>query len=144
MTRVGDPFDLERFVTAQEAAGTYRRAVSELRRGCKTGHWMWFVFPQLDGLGKSAISREFAISSLAEAAAYLGHPLLGPRLIECAGILAETLGRSAGEIFGPVDAMKLRSSMTLFLRVAPQEKAFSQVLDRYFDGLADPETDRRI
>lgn len=144
MTRVGDPFDLERFVTAQEAAGTYRRAVSEQRRGCKTGHWMWFVFPQLDGLGKSAISREFAISSLAEAAAYLGHPLLGPRLIECAGILAETLGRSAGEIFGPVDAMKLRSSMTLFLRVAPQEKAFSQVLDRYFDGLADPETDRRI
>ncbi|MGC1185572.1 MAG: DUF1810 domain-containing protein [Candidatus Dormiibacterota bacterium] len=144
MTNSEDPFDLGRFVAAQEAAGTYQRALSELRLGRKTGHWMWFVLPQVGGLGKSAISSHFAVSSLAEAVAYVDHPLLGPRLVECAEILARMRGRSADEIFGLVDAMKLRSSMTLFLRAAPQEKVFSQVLDRYFDGRPDPETDRRI
>jgi uncharacterized protein (DUF1810 family) len=109
-----DPWRLDRYVTAQERGGTYQRAVAELRAGAKVSHWMWFVFPQIAGLGMSAMSREYAISSIAEARAYLDHPVLGPRLVECAGIVAGTEGRSAEQIFGPVDAMKLRSSMTLF------------------------------
>jgi uncharacterized protein (DUF1810 family) len=115
-----DPYDLERFVDAQDADGTYERAVGELRAGHKTSHWMWFVFPQILGLGQSEFSRTFAISSVDDAEAYLRHPVLGPRLLECAGILAAAGGSSAERIFGTVDAKKLHSSMTLFMRAAPQ------------------------
>jgi uncharacterized protein (DUF1810 family) len=139
-----DPYDLERFVAAQNAGGTYGRAVAELRRGQKTSHWMWFVFPQIAGLGQSSTSRFFAISSLDEARAYLGHAVLGPRLLESARIVAETEGRSAEQIFGGIDAHKLRSSMTLFSRAAPHEPVFAQVLERYFGGVADGATDARI
>ena len=139
-----DPYDLKRFVAAQDAGATYHRAAAELRRGLKTGHWMWFVFPQIAGLGQSQMSRKFAISSLAEAAAYLRHPVLGPRLIECARIVAELRGRDAEQIFGGIDAQKLRSSMTLFMRAAPGEPLFGQVLSQYFDGLPDPATDQRV
>ncbi len=139
-----DPYDLERFVEAQATGGTYSRAVAELRAGQKTGHWMWFVFPQIAGLGRSATSREFALSSLEEAGAYLQHPVLGARLIECTAIVAEMEGRTAVQIFGPVDALKLRSSMTLFLRTAPDEPLFQQVLDRFFDGQPDLATDQLV
>ena len=133
--------DLERFVNAQDARGTYASAVDELRAGRKTSHWMWFVFPQIAGLGMSETSRRYAISSLEEARAYLAHPILGARLRECARILAESNGMTAEDIFGPVDAMKLRSSMTLFARAAPEERLFRDVLDRYFGGVADDATD---
>ncbi len=127
---VSDRYRLQRFVDAQDAGGTYARAVQELRAGRKVGHWMWFVFPQIAGLGHSSISREYAISGQAEARAYLAHPVLGPRLVECAQILTTKAGSSAAEIFGPVDAMKLRSSMTLFASVAgPEEGVFQGVLD---------------
>jgi uncharacterized protein (DUF1810 family) len=137
-----DPHDLDRFVAAQDAGGTYQRAVAELRAGYKRGHWMWFVFPQVAGLGQSPTSRRYAISSLAEARAYLRHPVLGPRLIECAEILAGTVGRTAEQIFGGIDATKLRSSMTLFRLADPGQPAFGQVIDLYFDGVADPLTER--
>jgi uncharacterized protein (DUF1810 family) len=136
-----DAFDLDRFETAQQEGGTYAAAVSELHAGRKLSHWMWFVFPQIGGLGQSATSRRYAIASLAEARAYLEHPVLGPRLRECAGILAGLSGRSALEIFGVIDAMKLRSSMTLFARAAPEERLFQQVLDAYFDGVSDEATE---
>jgi uncharacterized protein (DUF1810 family) len=136
-----DRYELERFVAAQDAGGTYDRALGELRAGFKSSHWMWFVFPQIAGLGQSPTSRRFAISSLAEAAAYLDHPVLGTRLRECARILADLKSRSADQIFGSIDAMKLRSSMTLFHRAAPGEPLFSQVLTRYFDGIPDHTTD---
>jgi uncharacterized protein (DUF1810 family) len=140
-----DPFNLERFVVAQDSGGAYDRAVSELRGGRKAGHWMWFVFPQVAGLGQSDTSRWFAISSLAEARAYLVHPVLGPRLSECARILTDELsGASAEQIFGGLDALKLRSSMTLFTRAAPDEALFDQVLSRYFDGVADAATDKLL
>jgi uncharacterized protein (DUF1810 family) len=139
-----DPYGLERFVTAQDAGGTYRRAAAELRRGRKTNHWMWFVFPQIAGLGQSPTSRRFAISSLDEARAYLAHPVLGPRLIECAEIVAQTPGHTAEQIFGDLDAQKLHSSVTLFRRADPGQPVFALVLDRYFDGLADPATDQRL
>jgi uncharacterized protein (DUF1810 family) len=139
-----DPYDLQRFVAAQDAGGTYRRAIAELRNGRKDSHWMWFVFPQVAGLGYSHASRTYAISSLAEASAYLAHPVLGPRLIECAAILAGLPGRTAEQVFGEVDALKLRSSMTLFMRAAPGEPVFRQVLDRYFGGETDSATERRI
>ena len=139
-----DPFDLERFVAAQDGNGVYDDAVAELRRGHKSTHWMWFVFPQIVGLGHSPTARRFAVSSRSEAEAYLQHPVLGPRLIECAEILATTEGRSAEQIFGPVDVQKLRSSMTLFLRAAPAEPVFAAVLERYFGGTADPATDARL
>jgi len=122
-------YDLGRFVAAQDADGTYDRAVAELRRGRKTGHWMWFIFPQIAGLGQSPTSRAFAISSLAEARAFLQHPVLGPRLRQCARV-------------GGLDAQKLRSSMTLFLRAMPGEPAFGQVLSQHFDGVPDAATDR--
>ena len=139
-----DPYHLKRFVAAQDAGGTYQQAVAELRRGRKTSHWMWFVFPQIAGLGYSATSRMFAISSLAEARAYLAHPVLGPRLVECATIVTQAQGRSAEQIFGGIDAQKLRSCITLFLRADPGQPVFGQVLDRYFDGHPDPATDQRI
>ena len=133
--------DLQRFVAAQDSRSTYASAVDELRAGRKESHWMWFVFPQLAGLGLSETSRRYAIASLDEARAYLAHPLLGERLEECARILVELDGPTAGEIFGPVDAMKLRSSMTLFHRAAPENPLFADVLDRYFGGIADDATD---
>ena len=133
--------DLERFVTAQDSGGTYTAAVAELRAGRKRSHWMWFVFPQIAGLGMSEMSRRYAISSLEEARAYLAHPILGERLEECARILSELDGLSADEILGPVDAMKLRSSMTLFARAAPENPLFREILDRYFGGVADDATD---
>ena len=139
-----DPYRLRRFEEAQDEGGTYRAAVSELRAGRKASHWMWFVFPQIAGLGRSPISRRYAISSLDEAKAYLEHPVLGPRLLESAGVLTELTGRSAEAIFGPVDAMKLRSSMTLFARAAPDEPAFRQVLGRYFGGVEDDRTRQRL
>lgn len=140
----GDPHRLRRFVDAQDAAGTYERALAELRSGRKTSHWMWFVFPQGAGLGRSPTAREYAISSLAEADAYLAHPLLGPRLIESTRALAALAGPTACEVLGEVDAMKLRSCMTLFARAAPGEPLFQQVLDRYFDGAADEATERLL
>jgi uncharacterized protein (DUF1810 family) len=139
-----DPHDLERFVTAQNDGETYAGAVQELRRGRKTSHWMWFVFPQIAGLGHSPTAEFFAIRSLAEAQAYMRHDLLGSRLLECARIVAGTEGRTAEEIFGGIDALKLRSSMTLFRRAAPEEPVFAEVLERYFGGEPDPETDRRL
>jgi uncharacterized protein (DUF1810 family) len=139
-----DPFDLERFVDAQDAGGTYHRAAAELRHGSKTSHWMWFVFPQVAGLGRSPASRRYAISSLAEARAYLEHPVLGPRLTECARILAELRGRSAEQIFGVLDAQKLHSSMTLFWRAAPGEPLFGQVLRQYFGDQPDAATDQLL
>jgi uncharacterized protein (DUF1810 family) len=139
-----DPYDLGRFVAAQDAGGTYDRAVAELRRGRKTSHWMWFVFPQVAGLGQSPTSRTYAISSLDEARAYLAHPVLGPRLIECAGIIASLAGISAEQVFGGIDAVKLRSSMSLFLAAAPAEPVFREVLDRFFAGQPDPATQERL
>src|SRR5579859_1563511 len=141
---VNDPYDLERFVTAQDAGGTYDRAIGELRRGHKTSHWMWFVFPQIAGLGQSQMSRTYAISSLEEAIAYLQHPVLGQRLIECTGVVAVAQARTAEQIFGGIDTQKLHSSMTLFLRAEPNETLFRQVLDRYFDGIVDSVTDQRL
>jgi uncharacterized protein (DUF1810 family) len=137
-----NPFiDLERFVAAQDANDIYAHAVEELRRGRKTSHWMWFIFPQIAGLGFSQMSRTYAIASLDEAHAYLRHPVLGPRLIECARLVGEAQATSAEQIFGGIDAVKLRSSMTLFLRAAPEDPLFRQVLDRYFDGAPDAATD---
>jgi uncharacterized protein (DUF1810 family)/uncharacterized protein YndB with AHSA1/START domain len=140
---VDDPA-LDRFVTAQDAGGTYARAVAELRAGRKSTHWMWFVFPQIAGLGHSSTARRFALASLAEARTYLRHPVLGARLLECTGIVAEARGHTADEIFGAVDAMKLRSSMTLFMRAAPDQPLFRAVLERYFDGIPDVATDRLL
>jgi uncharacterized protein (DUF1810 family) len=136
------PFDLERFVFAQEPV--YDGVLEELRRGRKTGHWIWFIFPQVAGLGHSAMSQRFAISSLDEARAYLAHPVLGARLRECAGIVLAARGPTAEEIFGSLDAMKVRSCMTLFHRAAPDEAVFLQVLDRYYGGVADEATDARL
>jgi uncharacterized protein (DUF1810 family) len=139
-----DRYDLERFVEAQDELGTYGRALAELRRGSKTGHWMWFIFPQVAGLGLSAMSQRYAISTLAEARAYLAHPVLGPRLRECATVVADTPGRTAEQILGGIDAIKLRSCMTLFLRADPDEAMFQRVLDDYFDGVPDGATDRLL
>jgi uncharacterized protein (DUF1810 family) len=141
---MGDPFDLQRFVEAQDAGGAYARALAELRGGRKTSHWMWFVFPQIAGLGRSPMAARFAICGLEEARAYLAHPVLGPRLVESAGALDAQRDRSAVAILGEIDALKLRSSMTLFARAAPGEPVFGAVLERYFDGVADPETERRL
>jgi uncharacterized protein (DUF1810 family) len=139
-----DPFDLARFVSAQDGDGTYRRAVAELRAGLKRTHWMWFVFPQIAGLGHSSTAQRFALGTLAEARAYARHPVLWPRLLDCTGIVAEIQGRTAEDVFGPVDALKLRSSTTLFLRAVPEEVLFSRLLERHFEGLPDPATDRLL
>lgn len=137
-----DRFDLQRFHTAQ--AGVYERALGELRAGRKTSHWMWFVFPQIEGLGFSVMAQRYAIGSIAEARAYLADPVLGPRLLACVAALNSHEGQSAEAILGPVDAMKLRSSLTLFARAAPQEPAFAEALGRYFGGEADPATLSRL
>ena len=141
---MSDDFDLERFVTAQDQGGTYLQALAELRRGRKVSHWMWFVFPQLAGLGRSSTARFYAIHSLAEAEAYLAHPVLGARLRESAAVVAELTGRTAEDVFGGIDAVKLRSSMTLFARAAPAERSFADVLDRCFAGQPDPATGRLL
>ena len=141
---MADLYDLERFVAAQDSGGTYESAIAELRAGRKRSHWMWFVFPQVAGLGQSPTSRRYAISSLEEARAYLEHPVLGPRLLESARTVADLSGRTAAEVFGGIDAMKLRSSMTLFARAAPENPVFARVLDVYFGGCTDPATDRLL
>lgn len=137
-----DPYQLERFVTAQDSGESYRRALDELRGGSKRSHWMWFVFPQLAGLGRSATAQRYAVTSLDEAKAYLLHPVLGPRLVECTQAVAGLAGRSAVQIFGGIDERKLRSSMTLFLRADPRAGIFREVLAAYFDGVPDPATDQ--
>jgi uncharacterized protein (DUF1810 family) len=131
---------LARFHAAQEQGGIYERALAELHAGAKRSHWMWFVFPQLAGLGHSQMSRTYAISSLAEARAFLADPALGARLRESAAALLEHDGIGAEQILGAVDTLKLRSSMTLFARADPDEPAFRAVLERYFGGAEDPAT----
>ncbi|SOC50309.1 Uncharacterized protein, DUF1810 family [Blastococcus aggregatus] len=139
---MSDPFDLQRFVDAQ--GDSYGTALAELRDGAKRGHWMWFVFPQVAGLGRSATAQHFAISGLDEARAYLAHPVLGPRLRECARALVELGAADPVVVLGSVDAQKLRSSMTLFAHADPAEPGFRAVLDRYFDGREDDATTSRL
>ena len=134
----GDPHDLQRFVDAQDAV--YADVVAELRRGRKASHWMWFVFPQLRELGRSATARRYGIASAEEALAYWRHPRLGPRLLECVELLLAVPGRSALQILGAPDDLKLRSSLTLFERVAPEQPAFARALDRFYGGARDPRT----
>lgn len=137
-----DPFRLQRFVSAQDPV--FRRVLLELESGTKTGHWMWFIFPQIRGLGRSPVSVEYAISSREEAQAYLQHSILGPRLEECTRLVLLVEGRSALEIFGSPDDMKFRSSMTLFARVSPEDDIFTRALEKYFDGVPDPLTLGRL
>ena len=142
--QVDDPYDLQRFVDAQDSGGTYERALAELRAGAKRSHWMWFVFPQVAGLGRSPTAQHFAVAGLDEARAYLAHPVLGPRLVEAARALTALPGGDADRVLGPVDAVKLRSSMTLFAAAGPQEPVFPQVLDQYFAGQRDEATTSRL
>jgi uncharacterized protein (DUF1810 family) len=137
-----DPHKLQRFVEAQNPV--FAQVCAELRRGRKTGHWMWFVFPQLRGLGFSAMAERYAIASRAEAAAYLAHPVLGPRLRECAGLVTEIEGRTIGEIFGYPDDLKFRSSMTLFAHATRDNAVFTEALQKYFAGAFDPATLDRL
>jgi len=133
-----DPHDLQRFVDAQNPV--YAQVTGELARGAKASHWMWFVFPQLEGLGRSATARHYGIASAAEALAYWQHPLLGPRLAECTGLVLEVAGKTALQIFGAPDDIKFRSSMTLFERVVPSEPAFARAIEKYFSGERDKNT----
>ena len=135
---MGAPFDLERFVVAQEPV--LAGVLEELSDGCKSGHWMWFVFPQLEGLGLSPTARFYALSGLEEARSYLAHRVLGPRLRECTQLVNAVQGRSVHEIFGTPDDLKFRSSMTLFADVAGSGSPFAAALARYFRGAADPAT----
>ena len=139
---MSDPFDLQRFVAAQEPV--MPAALAELRAGAKRSHWMWFVFPQLAGLGRSATAQRYAVSGLAEARAYMEHALLGPRLAECTGLVNAAEGRSAHQIFGSPDDMKFHSSVSLFARAWPAEPGFRLALERYFDGAADEATARLL
>ena len=141
---MSDPYRLDRFTKAQDQDGIYQRAAAELRAGRKVTHWMWFVFPQIGGLGFTAMSQEYAISDLDEARAYLAHPVLGPRLKETAAIVAGIEGKTAEQIFGSTDAMKLRSSMTLFSKAQPDEPVFAEILNTYFDGAPDEATLARL
>ena len=134
---MSDPFDLNRFVRAQEPL--YHRALAEIRRGHKTSHWMWFVFPQIAGLGSSAMAQRYAISGLEEARAYLAHSVLGARLRECGEALLQIEGKTASAVFGSPDDMKLKSSMTLFDVVEPRS-AFEKVLAQYYQGKRDERT----
>ena len=140
--RLGDPHNLQRFLDAQ--ARVYGQVVSELRAGRKRSHWMWFVFPQLRGLGGSPTAEHFAISSIEEAKAYLDHPLLGPRLVECVRLVNLVEGRSIGQIFGSPEDLKFRSSMTLFARAAAENGVFEEALQKYFGGQPDPLTLERL
>src|SRR3954454_10273989 len=136
--------DLDRFVAAQDAGATYDRALAELRAGRKTSHWMWFVFPQVAGLGHSPMAQRYAVSGLAEARAYLAHPVLGPRLVECAQALLALPGDDPVRVLGSVDALKLRSSMTLFEAAAPDRPVFGEVLERFCSGRRDEATTTRL
>jgi uncharacterized protein (DUF1810 family) len=136
--KVVDPYDLNRFVEAQE--DVYESALAEIRAGQKRSHWMWFVFPQIAGLGSSPISRKYAIRRLDEARAYLDHPILGLRLLDCVDAVLAIDGKSASEIFGYPDDLKLRSSATLFAAARPDCAKFQRLLERYFDGKHDPRT----
>jgi uncharacterized protein (DUF1810 family) len=140
---VTDASSLQRFVDAQDDGGTYRSALAELRAGHKRSHWMWFVFPQVAGLGRSATAQRYAISGAQEARAYLAHPVLGPRLVESARALTELEGTDPAAVLGSVDAQKLRSSMTLFAAVS-DEPVFGSVLDQYFSGARDEQTTSRL
>lgn len=135
-----DPYSLDRFRTAQDAHGTYADALAELRAGRKTSHWMWFVFPQLAGLGRSSTAVHFAVSGLPEARALLADPVLGARLLEASSAADAAPADSADDLLGGIDAVKLRSSMTLFRRAAPEEPVFRRVLERWFDGEEDAAT----
>jgi uncharacterized protein (DUF1810 family) len=137
-----DSFHLDRFRKAQ--AGVFDQALAELRDGRKQSHWMWFVFPQIEGLGSSPMARAYAISGLAEARAYLADPLLGPRLRACVRALLDHQDRTAEQILGPIDALKLCSCLTLFAQAAPQEALFRRALDRFYAGAADPRTVTRL
>jgi len=136
--------DLERFVTAQDDDGTYADALAELRAGRKTSHWMWFVFPQLEGLGHSAMAQRYALAGLSEARDYLAHPVLGPRLVVCTEALAGLAGSDPERVFGPVDAQKLHSSVTLFAAADHAQPVFAAVLAQYFGSATDPGTDARL
>lgn len=135
---VDDRHDLSRFLNAQEAV--YDRALAEIKRGRKSSHWMWFIFPQFEGLGFSSTSRRYSIKSIGEAQAYLNHPVLGKRLTACAEAVLGVDGRSAFAIFGSPDDMKLKSSATLFERVSPPDSVFSRLLDKYYNGERDEKT----
>lgn len=137
-----DPYDLGRFLAAQQ--DTYADALAEIRAGRKRTHWMWFVFPQIQGLGSSENARFYAITNADEARAYLAHPVLGPRLLEITGALLGVEGKSAHEIFGSPDEMKLRSSATLFASISPPDSFSEHILGRFFSGQPDPETVRRL
>ena len=137
-----DPHDLGRFLNAQ--ASVYDHALAEIKRGRKTSHWMWYIFPQFDGLGFSSTSRRYSIKSVAEAKAYLDHPILGKRLIACADAVLGVEGRTAFEIFGSPDEMKLKSSATLFASVSPPDSVFARLLDKYYKGERDDKTLRLI
>jgi uncharacterized protein (DUF1810 family) len=139
-----DATALDRFVEAQDSSGTYDRALAELRAGRKRGHWMWFVFPQIAGLGSSPTARHYAITDLDEARRYLAHPVLGPRLRECAQAVAGLDGTDAVDVLGSIDALKLRSSMTLFALAEPDEPVFRAVLDKYYGGVLDESTTSRV
>lgn len=142
MAPVSDPFDLARFVQAQDPV--MARVRRELGEGRKLSHWMWFVFPQLTGLGRSAIARHYSIGSLAEAQAYLAHPALGRRLVECTELVNRVEGRSAHQVFGSPDDLKFHSSMTLFALAQPGEPVFREALDKYFGGAPDGLTAGRL
>ena len=137
-----DPFKLQRFVRAQE--DVYAHALSEIRAGCKRTHWMWFIFPQFAGLAQSATSERYAIRSAGEARAYLDHPVLGPRLLECAAALMQLEGRSATAILGTPDDLKLRSCATLFASVSLPDSPFERLLAKYYQGAGDPKTLRLL
>ncbi|MFC0135362.1 calpastatin [Massilia eurypsychrophila] len=135
-------FNLERFVEAQ--APVYKEVVAELKAGRKTGHWMWFIFPQIAGLGASDKAHKFAIASADEAAAYLAHPVLGARLRECSALVAAIDDREIGDIFGAPDDLKFHSSMTLFAEIAPDEAVFQDCINKFFDGVPDEATLERL
>jgi len=137
-----DPYNLQRFEDAQQPV--YASVLSELKHGRKCGHWIWFIFPQVKGLGQSANSEFFGISSLQEASAYLQHPVLGPRLKECTALVNALEGDSAEDILGEIDAMKFRSCVTLFANATPQNQTFTQALEKYFEGTFDPATIRYL
>ena len=139
-----EPSDLARFVDAQDAGGTYESALRELCAGHKRSHWMWFVFPQVEGLGQTPTSQFFGVRGLAEARAYVAHPVLGPRLVAAARVLADLPGDDAVAVLGSTDAMKLRSSMTLFAAADPDEPVYVEVLDKYFGGRQDDATLSRL
>ena len=135
---MNDRFNLSRFIEAQE--GDYSDVLDELKRGKKAGHWIWYVFPQMASLGHSAMSERYSISCINEARAYIGHPILGPRLVECTELILAVEGKTAEQIFGSLDAMKFRSSMTLFSHVGEADSVYQRALSKYFDGEPDPKT----